>query len=86
MDAWLELIIKVFVPIVTGLIAIIAFYVKRDKKALDKNTEAVNRLSIALVRVEVLLDQAMKRTDEIPEIRKDLNELGNKVRNGKVEQ
>ena len=78
---------EILAYVITGLLAIIAYYVKRDKKALDDNTEEIkalnkelNKLNVSVIKLEVVLGLIVERTDQIPEMQKDLNMLGEKVR------
>jgi len=47
---------------------------------LKKNTEAVLTLTLAIQKLELELNHLTEKTDKIPELEKDLNLLGAKVR------
>lgn len=50
------------------------------KDAVKKNTEACMSLTLAIQRTEIELSHILKETRKIPEIEKDINLIGSKVR------
>jgi hypothetical protein len=68
-----QLVYSISMAIIILQVAVVAFFLKEQAKALKENTHAVIRLSAQL---EFVLEEVHK----IPEIQSDLNKLGSKLR------
>lgn len=69
--------------IANGL-ALLAFIVKdfwiNRRKDIKENTQAISDNTKAIIELKVELKNIKEKTDEIPELRRDINSIGGKVR------
>lgn len=72
--------IGVVVFILKALWDMISDKQKKNTKAIEELTKAVNLLQLAVVKLETQIDILNDRAAEIPAIKSDLNALGQKVR------
>ena len=66
--------------------AIIIYFLKKKDKASDEHEKALRENTFALIKLSMQMELVLKDLAKLPELEKDLNNLGIKVRslgNGK---
>ncbi len=66
--------------IIMFMSAIIIYFLKKKDKATDEHEKALRENTFALVKLSLQMELVLKDLARLPEIEKDLNNLGIKVR------
>lgn len=60
--------------------SVIIYFLKKKDKSTDDHEKALRENTFALVKLSVQMENALKQLERLPEIEKDLSNLGSKVR------
>lgn len=60
--------------------SLIVYFLKKRDKAFDEHERALRENTFALVKLSLQMELVLKELSKIPEMEKDLNNIGEKVR------